>query len=96
MVARAWCAPAAIARTPTRRSGGSARGRAHDRRLATVVLARSIPSGAYDAIAGTRPSATAAERLLGGATLGVLLMHQFRYDACDSVACFAEGSLGGS
>ena len=40
--------------------------------------------------------ATAAERLLGGATLDVLLMHQFRDDPCDSVACFAEGSLGGS
>jgi hypothetical protein len=40
--------------------------------------------------------ATAAERLLGGATLGVLLMHQFRDDPCDSVARFAEGSLGGS
>ena len=31
------------------------RGRAHDQRLATVVLARSIPSGAYDTIAGAWP-----------------------------------------
>jgi hypothetical protein len=40
--------------------------------------------------------ATAAERVLRGATLSVLLMRQFGYDARDSVACFAEGSLGGS
>ena len=40
--------------------------------------------------------ATPAQRLLGGATLGVLLMHQFRDDPRDSVACFAERSLGGS
>ena len=39
---------------------------------------------------------TAAERLLGRATLGMLLMHQFGDDARDSVACFAEGALGGS
>ena len=40
--------------------------------------------------------ATPAERLLGSATLGVLLMHQFCDDPRDSVACLAEGSLGGS
>jgi hypothetical protein len=34
------------------------------------------------------------ERLLGGATGGVLLMHQFRYDVCDSAASFAEGIAG--
>jgi hypothetical protein len=38
----------------------------------------------------------AAERVLGRATLGVLLVHQFDYDARDSIACFAEGALGGS
>ena len=38
----------------------------------------------------------AAKRLLAGAPLGVLLMHQLRDDACDSVACLAEGSLRGS
>ena len=38
---------------------------------------------------------TAAERLLGRAALGMLLMHQFGDDARDSVSCFAERALGG-
>ena len=55
----------------------------------------SIPRWPYGAVAGLA-LAMAAKRLVASATLGVLLMHQIRYDACDRVACLAEGSLSGS
>ncbi len=46
------------------------------------------PAGAASALA------MAAECVLCGATLGVLFMRELGHDARDSVACFAERSLG--
>jgi len=56
------------------------------------LLTMASTRRAYAALA----LATAADRVLGRAALGVLLMHAFGYDARDGGACFAEGPLGGS
>ena len=58
-----------------------------------MLLARSLRPGLDATAPGPGLATTAAERLLGRAALGMLLMHQFGDDTRDSVACFAERTL---